>query len=400
MSTQTGSTASRLAQPRWSKRSPYPARLLADRLLSRKGSGKEIRHYELDLGDSGIEYAPGDALAVCPINQPGLVEALLGALGFDGDTDVDGAPLRERLTHDWEISTPHRPLLKALWERDPSSELAAVHGRGDKHAMSHYLWGRDILDLLHLSPGVGFEAAELPKVFRPLQPRAYSISSSPLAMPTQVHLTVATVRYGGGVGGRDAADRVRGAGPAGPRVHGGVCSTYLADRVDVGDTVGVFLQANKAFRLPEDDRPVIMVGPGTGIAPFRGFLHERAARGATGRNWLFFGDRHRATDYLYEEELAGFQASGVLDRLDLAFSRDTIEKLYVQARMAENAAELWEWLSAGACLYVCGDATRMAHDVDAALHRIVVQQGAMDTEAASAYVKQLKRDHRYMRDVW
>ncbi len=375
--------------PRWSKRSPFPARLVADRLLSGPGSAKEIRHYELDLGDSGIQYTPGDALAVLPVNSPALVDALLAAQGLDGGTDVGGTDLRSRLSTELEISLPHRPLFKALAERDPDSELAAVLARGEKEALHRWLWGRDVLDLLHASRTVRFTADELCTVLRPLQPRAYSISSSPLRHPGRAHLTVASVRYGGG------------AENGGGRVHGGVCSTYLADRVDEGATVGVFPQPNRSFGLPDDDTaPVIMVGPGTGLAPFRGFLHERAARGATGPNWLFFGDQHRASDFLYQDELTALADHGLLDRIDLAFSRDQTEKVYVQARMAENGADLFAWLQDGAHFYVCGDAQRMAQDVDAALHRIVEVHGGLDADAARDYVKGLRTSKRYVRDVW
>ncbi|MDF0530612.1 sulfite reductase subunit alpha [Tsukamurella sp. 8F] len=392
----TDSTPDRPAPPRWSKRSPYQARVLVNRRLSLAGSSKEIHHFELDLGDSGIEYQPGDALAVLPVNPPALVQALLDALELDPDTDVDGVPLRERLLRDWEIATPHRSLMKALAERDPDSELAHVTDRGDKDALHHFLWGRDVLDLLHASPTVRFTPVELAKVFRPLQPRAYSISSSPLRHPGRAHLTVAAVRY---------------TGHGGNRVHGGVCSTFLADRAGVAparygeaagvtETIGVFPQPNKSFRLPGDDAAAIMIGPGTGLAPFRGFLHERAERGARGGNWLFFGDQHRAFDYLYADEIAQFEADGVLTELDLAFSRDQTEKIYVQDRMFARAAELWAWLQDGAHVYVCGDGQRMARDVDAALHHIVAKQGGLDADAAATYIKDLKKAKRYVRDVW
>ena len=254
--------------------------------------------------------------------------------------------------------------------------------RGERDTLDHWLWGKDVLDLLLASPDTTFTAEELSEVLRPLQPRAYSISSSPLHSPDRVHLTVASVRHG--------ADRIRG----------GVCSTFLADRLGDGD-VGIYLQPNAAFRVPaDDDRPMIMVGPGTGVAPFRAFLHERAARGATGRNWLFFGDQHRADDFIYADELGELAQGGVLHRLDLAFSRDQAEKVYVQTRMLEQARELYAWLEDGAHFYVCGDATRMAKDVDAALRLIIEQQRGRGPEDAVEYVADLKKAKRYVRDVY
>lgn len=367
---------------KWTRKNPYPSRLVVNRVLSGPTSAKEIRHFEFDLGESGIAYAAGDALGVVPVNDPALVSALLERLGLDPGTEVGGSPVAELLGTAWEIRTPSRDLLTALAERDGAGDLAAVLARGERDTLDSWLYGKDILDLLLASPSCDFTGEELAGLFRPLAPRAYSISSSPLASPDRIHLTVASVRHG--------ADRVRG----------GVCSTYLADRLGDGQ-VGIFLQPNAAFRVPaDDDRPMIMVGPGTGIAPFRAFLHEREARGAGGRNWLFFGDQHRASDFIYADELTGLVERGVLDRLDLAFSRDQAEKVYVQTRMLEHAAELFAWLEDGGHFYVCGDASRMAKDVDAALRTIVEQQRGRGPEDAVDYVNQLKKDKRYVRDVY
>ncbi|HAV65031.1 MAG TPA: sulfite reductase subunit alpha, partial [Verrucomicrobiales bacterium] len=248
-----------------------------------------------------------------------------------------------------------------------------------------WLRGREIIDLLLAHPGVRFSPAEFVGFLAKLQPRLYSISSSPKAHPGEVHLTVAAVRY-----------------QSHGRSRRGVCSTFLADRVAQNDTpLPVFVQKSHGFRLPENgDLPIIMVGPGTGIAPFRAFLEERCATGAKGRNWLFFGDQKSASDFLYREELQAMQAEGVLTRLDLAFSRDQSEKIYVQNRMLQAAAELWNWLEAGAHFYVCGDAKRMAKDVDAALHQIVQTEGGRSADQAVDYVAQLKKDKRYLRDVY
>ncbi|WOF23703.1 flavodoxin domain-containing protein [Microbacterium betulae] len=367
----------------WNRRTPYGSRLAVNRVLSRLGSAKEIRHYELELGDSGIEYAAGDALAVVPLNDPALARRILDRLGLRAGDDADGATLEQRMREDWEIRTPSKDLIAAIAERDPESELAEMVRRDDREAMDSWLWGRDLLDLLEASPGVRFDPVELAGLLRPLQARQYSISSSPLQSPDRIHLTVASVRHGD--------DRVRE----------GVCSTFLADRLSDDDLVGIYPQPNAAFSVPDDgETPIVMVGPGTGIAPFRGFLHERAESGATGGNWLFFGDQHRATDFVYEEELQELADRGVLTRLDLAFSRDQAEKVYVQTLMRERAAELYAWLEEGASFYVCGDASRMAKDVERALLDVVAQQGGVDADGAAEYLAQLKREKRYVRDVY
>ncbi|MFH8465261.1 sulfite reductase flavoprotein subunit alpha [Streptomyces sp. NPDC017991] len=338
-----------------------------------------IRHYEFDLGDNGITYEAGDALAVVPLNDDALVRALLDYLGAGGDEETARVLRAER-----EIRTPSKELIADLVERAPSSELAAVVAHGDRSDLDSWLWGRDVLDLLRDAGSAAPGPAELLPLLRPLQARQYSISSSPLAHPDRVHLTVASVRYG-----------------TGQRTYAGVTSSYLADRVGAEAPVGIYLQPNASFGVPaDDDTPMVMIGPGTGIAPFRGFLHERAARGASGRNWLFFGDRHRDTDFVYEDELGRLRESGVLTRLDLAFSRDQAEKVYVQTRMREQARELYAWLEDGAHVYVCGDAARMAKDVEAALLGVVAgQRGRGDADAAE-YLADLRRAKRYVRDVY
>ncbi|MEU5887431.1 sulfite reductase flavoprotein subunit alpha [Streptomyces sp. NPDC047461] len=358
----------------WNKRTPYPSRLTTNRLLSAPHSAKEIRHYEFDLGDSGITYEAGDALAVVPVNDAALVAALLEHLGASGDRES-----AELLRTEREIRTPSKELIAALVERAPASELASVVAHGDRSDLDSWLWGRDVLDLLRDAGPTAPGLAELLPFLRPLQARQYSISSSPLAHPGSVHLTVASVRY----------DR-----------YEGVASTYLADRVGESP-VGVYLQPNASFSVPaDDDAPMVMIGPGTGIAPFRGFLHERAARGASGRNWLFFGDQHRETDYVYEDELTELQKRGVLTELDLAFSRDQAEKIYVQTRMRERSRELYAWLEEGAHLYVCGDASRMAKDVETALLGVIAEQRGRGDDDAAEYLADLRRAKRYVRDVY
>ena len=364
----------------WTDAHPFTATAVVNRLLTSPESDKEVRHIELDLGDSGITYQAGDSVAVHPVNSPALVEAMLAKLGVDdsyafGDT---GLPLGELLAGHLEICAPSRALQALVAARTDDSEAAAALRSTDATVVSSWLHGRDVLDLLELAE---LEPDEVLETLRPLQFRDYSIASSPLVHPDQLHLTVATVRY-----------QCRG------RARGGVASTFLADR---GQQVRIHLRPNHNFRLPAADVPIIMVGPGTGIAPFRAFLHERQAAAAPGKAWLFFGDRRRATDFLYGDELVQFRDSGVLTRLDLAFSRETdAPKTYVQHRMKDNAAELFGWLADGAHLYVCGDADRMAKDVDRTLHEIVAEAGGMDAAAAHSYVNELIKSHRYVRDVY
>ncbi|MDT0231919.1 sulfite reductase subunit alpha [Curtobacterium sp. BRB10] len=381
-----GAGASRASRPgsRWNKRNPYPSRLVENRLLSSPRSAKEIRHYEFDLGDSGIEYAAGDALAVVPVNDEVFVADLLEQVGANGGEAFDGRPITEVLRTDREIRTPSKDLIADLVQRAPSSELAAVVAHGDKHELDRWLWGRDVLDLLRGAGPAAPGLDELLPNLRPLQARQYSISSSPLAHPDRIHLTIASVRYGDP-----------------HRMYAGVASTFLADRVDPDGTVDVYLQPNASFGVPADESaPMIMIGPGTGVAPFRGFLHERAVSGATGRNWLFFGDQHRDTDFVYQDELTELQEQGVLDRLDLAFSRDQAEKVYVQTRMLERSAELFAWLEDGAHVYVCGDASRMAKDVEAALLQVIRTGRGRGEDDAQAYLADMRRAKRYVRDVY
>ncbi len=375
------------AEEGYSKKNPFPAALITNRKLTGDGSAKETRHFEISLAGSGLAYEVGDALGVMPTNCPALVEDILRALNRDGEEAVpapDGGevPLRAALLRHYEITKIPAQLLKVVAERSSDKTLSELMIPEAKDALAHYLWGREIIDLLADFSSVTFAPAEFVSHLRKLQPRLYSISSSLHAFPGQVHLTVAAVRY-------DSFGRQRK----------GVCSTFLADRS--AGTAPVFVHVSKGFRLPASgDTPIIMVGPGTGIAPFRAFLHDRRARGAKGKNWLFFGDQKASTDFLYREELEGMLADGHLTRLDTAFSRDQEAKIYVQQRMAENAAELWAWLQDGAHFYVCGDAQRMAKDVDAALHKVAETAGGLSPEGAADFVQKLKSDKRYMRDVY
>lgn len=334
--------------PSFGKSNPFPAILKTNRMLNASGSAKETRHLEIILEGSGLEYEVGDALGVVPSNCPDFVQEILSAAGLDGEEAVkapDGCEM---------------PLRLALLQKfDLKTFLAEV-------------------------PPKATSAAEFAAPLRKLQPRLYSISSSPKAHPGEVHLTVAVVRY-----------ELNG------RARKGVCSTFFADRVGPDTRVPVFVHKSPSFKLPADgSKPIIMVGPGTGVAPFRAFLEERRAVAATGRNWLFFGDQKAACDFLYREELEAMQKDGFLTRLDTAFSRDQAQKIYVQDRMTENAGEVWSWLQEGGYFYVCGDAKRMAKDVDAALHKIAETAGSLSVEQAADYVKQLKSEKRYLCDVY
>ncbi len=374
----------------YNRKQPFPAKLLTNRLLNGEASAKDTRHYEISLAGSGLEYEVGDALGVLPTNCPELVEELLAALKMDGGTPVPlpkagTQGLREALVGSYAITQPARGLIAAFAEKSGDEALQARLLPENKDDFNTWMWGREIIDLFHEFPEVRLEPEEFVGHLKKLQPRLYSISSSPKAHPDEVHLTVATVRY-------HTFDRLRK----------GVCSTFLAERVALEETpVPVFVHKSPGFRLPADTSvPVIMVGPGTGVAPFRAFLEERRATDAKGKNWLFFGDQKQACDFMYEDELMGFVSNGSLHQLDLAFSRDQDAKIYVQDRMREKSADLWSWLEEGAHFYVCGDAKRMAKDVDEALHAVIAKEGGLTAEQAAAYVKTMKSEKRYQRDVY
>ncbi len=374
----------------YSRKNPFPAPLAVNRSLTGEGSNKDTRHLEISLTGSGLKYEVGDSLGVFPTNESELVEAILAVMGFNGVELVntpDGlaSNLREALTKNFILTEPSKQLLQAVSERDPAAaSLAGLLDPAAKAELETFLWGRDVLDILEEFPAARFTAEEFVKLLRKLQPRLYSIASSQKSVGESVHLTLAVVRYGV---------------EHSPRVRVGVCSTFLAERADAG--VPVFVHTAKHFRVPENpEAGVIMVGPGTGIAPFRAFLQERQLAGAKGANWLFFGEQREATDFLYREELEAAVANGSLAKLTTAFSRDQAEKIYVQHRMLEHGAELFAWLQAGAYFYVCGDAKNMAKDVDAALHSVAETHGAMSPEQAKEYVDALKKDKRYRKDVY
>jgi len=388
VNTMVVDTESVAPKSQYNRKNPFPAKLLVNRLLTAADSSKETRHYEISIAGSELSYEAGDALCVVPTNCPELVTAMINAIGCTGDeiepVNGEAMSLSDALRTQFEIKLPSKELVQEIATRSGNQELNGLLSTGDKEQLANYLWGRDILDLLLQNPSCEFAAAEFIALLKPLQHRAYSISSSGKMHPEAVHLTVASVRY-----------------DSHGRQHKGVCSTFLADLVNEQTEVRCFFTPNKVFRVPDDNSlPMIMVGPGTGVAPFRAFLQERQHRNATGKNWLFFGDRNAATDFIYRDELEALQANGVLTRLDLAFSRDQAEKIYVQDKMREHGAELFAWLEQGGYFFVCGDAYHMAKDVDKALLEVIAEQGKLSEQQAIDYVNQLKKHKRYVRDVY
>ena len=367
---------------------PFAAEILGKSVLSGAESDKEVRHIVLSLRDSNITYQPGDALGVWPRQSPQLVAAIVEASGISADArvtlDGEDLALSEALATKRELTVLTPPTVIKFANLTKDERLQALVAPERSAELQQFLEGKDIVDLLQCNPRAIDEAQTLVSLLPALKPRLYSICSSQAAFPGEVHLTVAAVRY-----------------ERGGRWRGGLASTWFADRLQVGRSAAVFVQPNPRFRLPADPgTPVVMIGPGTGIAPFRAFLHQRRAQGLTGRTWLFFGDRHERSDFLYQAELQSFLQRQELSRLDTAFSRDQPEKIYVQHRMLEAGKELWSWLQDGACIYVCGDASRMARDVDAAWRRILVDQGRRSEAQALLELHELAAAGRYVRDVY
>lgn len=371
------------------RENPLFVPLVEKMALTRGVSSKLTLHLGFSVADSGLHYEAGDACGVVARNDWRLVTRILEMLKFSGEEQIElpatgVATLYQALLHSLQITRLNRKIVQAYATKGNCQRLLDLLVPEQQSHLDKYTCDRGLIDLLIEYPGVITSASDFVAMLPKLTPRLYSISSSPAAHIGQIHTTVAVVRY---------------------RSHnierGGVCSTLFADRAFLGDRLPIYIQPNKKFRLPQAaDAPIIMIGPGTGIAPFRAFLHERRVLGSTGRNWLFFGERSATTDFLYCHELQSMVADKHLTRLDTAFSRDQERKIYVQDRMIEQAQSFWQWLQEGASLYVCGDATRMAKDVDAALHTIVEQQGNFDQEAARDYVQRLKDENRYHRDVY
>jgi sulfite reductase (NADPH) flavoprotein alpha-component len=371
------------------RENPYVAQLIEKRPLTRDISSKLTLHIAFDIGGSDVRYEAGDACGVIPQNDRHLVDEILHNLNFSGTVTVPlpkggSTTLLDALLNHLQITRLTRRMIESYATIGKCQQLFGLLVPEQQAHLEKYTYDRGLIDLLHDYPGVLRDPADLVAMLPRLAPRLYSISSSPSAHAGQIHTTVAVVRY-----------------RSHNRERGGVCSTLLADRTGAGGSLPVYIQPNKRFRLPADSTaPIIMIGPGTGIAPFRSFLHERRALGHTGSNWLFFGERSASTDFLYRDELESMHKDGHLTRLDLAFSRDQEHKIYVQNRMLDQGQELFRWLQSGASVYVCGDASRMAKDVDATLHEIVQRQGSMNLDAANEYVQQLKDEHRYHRDVY
>ena len=373
----------------YNKANPYTSRLTVNNRLSAEGSGKDVRQFGFDLGDSGITYEAGDALGVWPKNCPDYVFELEQALNLNAEApvvvDTREKSLHSALIENYEICRPSLEALQFIAERSKSAELKKLLEADQKEQLQQWLYGRQLADILQEFP-IRANVEEFIAVLKRLQPRLYSIASSSKAQPNRIDLTVSAVRY----------TRFRDS----KKIRKGVASTFLADRAS-GVNVPIFVQPSKHFHVPEKgDTPLIMVGPGTGVAPFRGFLQERQARGDAGKNWLFFGEQHAATDFYYQDELQQFQKDGVLNELSLAFSRDQAQKIYVQDRMRERGEELWNWLEEGAYFCVCGDASRMAKDVDQALRDIIQQYGKFDEAETVNYIRKLNMDKRYLRDVY
>jgi sulfite reductase (NADPH) flavoprotein alpha-component len=368
------------------KRNPFAATVLENITIVGRHSSKETRHVELDISGSGLSYKPGDALGFVPQNDPAVVEQLLDAAGLSGDAQVtvknDTLSLADALASRFEITIGSPRFVEQWAKLSGASELEALV-TADAAERVAYLEANHIADIVRRFPVAGVDADALLAGLRPLQPRLYSIASSQEAVGDEVHLTVAPVRY-----------ELHGSG------RGGVASTHIADRLELGATVPVYVQENPHFRLPGDDVPVIMIGPGTGVAPFRAFMQEREARAAAGKSWLFFGERNFRSDFLYQVEWQQWLKDGVLSRLDLAFSRDTAEKVYVQHRMLEQGRELYAWLEEGAHFYVCGDEKAMARDVHEALIQVIETEGGHSRDAAEDYVHRLSAEHRYQTDVY
>jgi sulfite reductase (NADPH) flavoprotein alpha-component len=378
------------ASPPYSRKNPFPSKLLTRRRLNLEGSEKETVHYEFSLAGSRLQYEVGDSMGVFPQNDPALVEELLHALHFTGDekvTNKEGETfsIREGLLRHFVITQPSKQFVEAIVNKSPGEEdLKALLQPERKQELDKCLWGLELIDFLVDRPSIHFTPDELVLTLRKLQPRLYSVASSLKGFQDQVHFIIVTVRY-----------------ESHGRKRKGVASTYLADRIDGGAHVPMFVHVAKGFRLPEDhSTPIIMVGPGTGIAPFRAYLQERKAVGATGKNWLFFGEQRKKSDFFYQDEFEAFQKEGILTRFNTAFSRDQAYKIYVQHRMLENGKDLFAWLEEGAHFYVCGDAARMAKDVDLALHQIIEKEWGKTPEAAAEYVEALKKSKRYKRDVY
>lgn len=374
-------------ESQYSRTNPFRAEVLENLNLNGRGSNKETRHLELSLEDSGLTFEPGDTLGIYPENDPELVDLLIKELKLNPEESVtvnkqgEVRSLKDAFSTYFELTVLTKPLLEKALELTNNEKLSELLSSGD---VKEYLHGRDLVDLVRDFGPWNVSAQEFVSILRKLPARLYSIASSYAANPEEVHLTIGAVRY-----------------EAHGRERNGVCSILCAERLEPGDTLPIYIQKNDNFKLPQNpDAPIIMVGPGTGVAPFRSFMQEREEIGAEGKSWMFFGDQHFVTDFLYQTEWQKWLKDGVLTKMDVAFSRDTAEKVYVQHRMLENSKELFEWLEEGAYFYICGDEKNMAHDVHNTLIEIIENEGGMSREKAEEYLANMQQQKRYQRDVY
>ena len=370
----------------WSRKNPYEAIISYNTLLSGPNSNKEIIHYEIDLGDSGLKYEVGDSLSIIPRNKQLLVDQIIERLHTSKDFIPSGheIDIENLLKFKFEILTPTKRLIEYVEKIAEDSELSLILEKKDSKALDDFKWGMDVLDFMNLNPKVDFIVEKFLDLLKPLQHRTYSISSSINKYDNKVHLTISSVRWKNK-----------------KRDYNGVCSTYLADDCNENEKIKIFFTPNKSFRLPEDkDKDIIMIGPGTGIAPFRAFLQEREVTKSSGKNWLFFGDQTRDNDFIYEDELKDMLNKNILTKLDLAFSRDQKEKLYVQHKIYENKKEFFSWIENGSLIYICGDATKMAKDVEDIILKIISEEKNCSFNDSIDYLNKLKKEKRYLRDVY
>jgi sulfite reductase (NADPH) flavoprotein alpha-component len=386
--TNSGLSSGHTANSAYSRTNPFPAELLENLNLNGRGSQRETRHLEISLEGSDLQYEPGDCLGIYPTNHPELVDELIAAMGWEPEQAVavnkngDERPLREALLGVFEITVLTKPLLEQAAKLNINDKLREM--LNNEQELRAYLKGRDLLDLARDFAPWDVTAGQFASILRKIPARLYSIASSSKANPDEVHVTIRAVRY-----------------EAHGRERYGVCSVYSSERVKPGDSLRVYVHDNPNFKLPSNaDTPIIMIGPGTGVAPFRAFLQDREETGASGNTWLFYGDQHFLTDFLYQTDWQRWLKEGVLTRMDVAFSRDTDKKVYVQHRMLEKSRELFRWLQNGACVYVCGDEKHMAHDVHATLGKILEREGGMTPEQASTYLTEMRQQGRYQRDVY
>ena len=370
----------------WNKQNPYLAKITSKKLLSGKQSNKEVIHYEICLGDSGIIYQPGDSVGIFPINDEDLVKAIVNRLQLSPTYTPEGygTNIYELLEKRFEILTPTGRLIKFINENIDHKLLNQSLNSEDRNALINFKYGKDVLDFMNLDKNLKFDVKEFLTLLKPLQHRAYSIASSNLIYKNTVHLSVSTQRWK-----RKARD------------YGGVCSTFLSDKCEIGTRVKIFLIPNKLFRLPEDQtKPIIMIGPGTGVAPFLSFIQERKYLKSNGKNWLFFGAQTKKDDFIYEDQISKFVKEKILINLDTAFSRDQDKKIYVQDKIYDRSVEFFKWLENGAVIYVCGDAKKMAKDVEATIIKIIEKELKCDDKKALEYLKILKKEKRFLLDVY